>query len=123
MNDELERTIAAYRERIVAEHELPKEDLDELEDHLRSLIEELWPAGSPKRRGGRSFRPIFVERSPDSGSRSPAAAPEWQRRPACPSRGRSAVSAIPEPFSSEHPHEDILEKLVGDPRPVECRRR
>jgi hypothetical protein len=43
-----EEVIAKYREELVAEAELARGDLDEIEDHLRSLYAELRDAGIPR---------------------------------------------------------------------------
>ncbi|HTJ44108.1 MAG TPA: hypothetical protein VL463_18505 [Kofleriaceae bacterium] len=42
---ELEAAVAQYRDELTAEAELARGDLDEIEDHLRALIEELRAAG------------------------------------------------------------------------------
>jgi hypothetical protein len=47
MRDEIERAVAAYRAEVLAEAELARADIAELEDHLRSLIDELRTGGMP----------------------------------------------------------------------------
>ncbi len=47
MTDDIDRAIAAYRAELVAEAELARGDLAEIEDHLRSLIADLRDGGMP----------------------------------------------------------------------------
>ncbi|HEY4244486.1 MAG TPA: permease prefix domain 1-containing protein [Kofleriaceae bacterium] len=48
MRDETEVAIAQYRSHVVAEAELARGDLDEIEDHLRELADELRATGMPR---------------------------------------------------------------------------
>ncbi len=50
MIDDEDRAIAQYRRELVATAELAERDLDEIEDHLRSLIDELRASGVPHAR-------------------------------------------------------------------------
>jgi hypothetical protein len=47
MSIEIEQAIAQYRSQLTSEAELARADLAEIEDHLRTLIEELHDAGMP----------------------------------------------------------------------------
>ncbi len=60
-DDDDEPTIARYRSELVAEAELARGDLDEIEDHLRSLADELRDA-TACRAPSRSPRPLSPAR-------------------------------------------------------------
>ena len=47
MSEEIDRAVRRYRDELSAEVELAERDLDEIEDHLRSLTEELREGGLP----------------------------------------------------------------------------